>query len=121
MNGIFYINYVTASGWLYSIIHRLNNTTNQALKSRYLAHSHGTETELGRIALALKVKLSKLYVLVKSINHDIHLLDRELKTAEPKLTYIAAVAPNSASRCAISMVSTVVVKGPNGAFKNYPP
>lgn len=79
MEKIFYINYFTVSGWVYPIINRLNGTSNALLKARYSAHWNGRETDLGRLALALDAKLSKLPAIIEIVDRDIRLLDEELK------------------------------------------
>jgi len=79
VNDRFYINFFSRVYWLHPVVTRLENTSNQALKKRYREHWSAKDSELGRLALAIETKLSKLPAVVDAVNRDVRALDDELR------------------------------------------
>ncbi len=79
MNDRFYINFLARAYWLHPVVTRLNNTSSPTLKKRFRDHWSGRDSELGRLALAIEAKLSKLPAVVGAVNRDVLALDAELR------------------------------------------
>ncbi len=79
VNDRFYINFFARAYWLHPVLTRLNNTSSPALKNRYREHWSAKDSELGRLAVAIEAKLSKLPAVVSTVNRDVLALDAELR------------------------------------------
>lgn len=75
----FYINFIARAYWLHPVVARLNETPSGPLKERYREHWSGRDSELGKLALAIETKLSKLPAVVDAVNRDVRTLNAELK------------------------------------------
>jgi len=85
LENIFYISFNTRAGWLYPALNRLNQTSSAVLRKRYSEHWHGKESELGKLALVVEAKLSKLPIVVAAVDKDIRLLEDELKARKSEV------------------------------------
>lgn len=85
MNNIFYISFHSSAGWLHPLVTRLNNASSAAVQERYKEHWRPRDSELGRLAVTVEAKLSKLYSVIDAVNQNVRLLDKELATRKSEV------------------------------------
>jgi len=78
LSDVFYINFVSGPHWLHEVVGRLNQTQSSELQKRHREHWGKKESELGKLALSIEAKLSKLPTVAEAVNKDIRLLNNEL-------------------------------------------
>jgi hypothetical protein len=81
VTGNFYLSFNSSAGWIHPVVNRLNSTLNEGLRERYIRHWPGKEG-LGKLAVTVEAKLSKLPASIRVVDKDVRLLDSELTERE---------------------------------------